>query len=226
MEPQPETAAAHAADEPSAERPAAAAPAVAQPPLLDCRADPELLASFSAGSAAAAAQRRAAAKAVAAGSQPCDHPFVQHFGGKFSCADCWAEFETVAPNRIAGEMRKLVAAQAEDAAISANLAEHSSGLAVRVDWLIAFTTVHDCWDWTTREVQAYIIKPATEATRCRYADLEHVRAAAGVGSTDVMVSRASALGFRTPTRPCMCMFVCEFVCACMYVCVRACACVC
>ena len=58
-----------------------------------------------------------------------------------------------------------------------------------VAWLVGFTNRYHCWDWTTAEVQAFIVKPDTEATRQRYADLPHVRAAAGVGPADVMVSR-------------------------------------
>ena len=61
--------------------------------------------------------------------------------------------------------------------------------AVTVGWLVDLTNRYHCWDWTTAEVQAYIIKPETEATRQRYADLPHVRAAAGVGPADVFGSR-------------------------------------
>ena len=89
-------------------------------------------------------------------------------------------------------LEHMEAALAEDATGDAH-AEFLWSRAVTVGWLLDFTNRYDCWDWTTREVQAYIIKPETAATRCRYADLEHVRAAAGVGSADVMVSRASAL---------------------------------
>ena len=92
----------------------------------------------------------------------------------------------------------MEAARAEDAAIGndEDRADHSAGLGVTVTWLIAFTYAYNCWDWDTWEVQAHIIKPATEHCRRRYADLPHVRGVPGaVGLAEVFVSRA-------PTRPC------------------------
>eukprot|EP01052_Picozoa_sp_SAG31_P009509 SAG31_NODE_500_length_14835_cov_22.409338_4_plen_226_part_00 len=164
-----------------------------QAPLTDCRVDLALVASFPAGFAAETAQRKATVAAAKAGTQRCDHKYVQHFGGEFSCADCWALFKDVAPDRIAEEQRWLDQAKAQDAAIQIEHAEFSFCLGVTAAWIIAFTDAHDCWTWTTRDVQAYIIKAATAHTRGRYIDLPHVRAAAGVGPADVMVSRGSAL---------------------------------
>ena len=47
---------------------------------------------------------------------------------------------------------------------------------VRVDWLVAFTFAHDCWNWPTWKVVKDIIKPATEHHgRCRYTDLPSVK---------------------------------------------------
>eukprot|EP01051_Picozoa_sp_SAG22_P009264 SAG22_NODE_761_length_7410_cov_16.687868_5_plen_494_part_00 len=138
------------------------------------------------------AQLRAAYNAVKSGDQPCAHSFVQLFGGKISCACCWALLASFAPHLIAAEQQKLEQAEREDAAIGDH-AEFSHGLAVTVEWLVAFTTAHNCWGWSTWEVQASIIKPATEGGRIRYVDLPHVRAAAGVGPADVFASRAFCL---------------------------------
>ena len=44
-------------------------------------------------------------------------------------------------------------------------------MGIRVDVLIAFAIDHNCWDWPTWQVVRDIIQPATESTRCRYADL-------------------------------------------------------
>ena len=82
----------------------------------------------------------------------------------------------------------MEAALAEDGTGEAH-ADFLWSRAVTVGWLVDLTNRYHCWDWTTAEVQAYIIKPETEATRQRYADLPHVRAAAGVGPADVTVSR-------------------------------------
>ena len=39
-------------------------------------------------------------------------------------------------------------------------------------WICQFTTENNCWNYTTREVVEKIIKPATQATCCRYAELD------------------------------------------------------
>ena len=146
---------------------------------------------------AAAAQRRATAQAVKGKKQQCTHEFVQHFGGEFSCACCWEPITDA--GRLAAETEKMEAALAEDGADD----DHADCLwsrGVTVAWLLTFTKEHDCWEWTTTEVQALIIKPATDGGRQRYADLPEVRAAAGVGPADVFVSREFVLFLFSP--PC------------------------
>ena len=110
----------------------------------------------------------------------------QDFGGTMSCGDCWKAITHA--GWLAAEAANMEAALAEDGAGDA----HSDFLwsrAVTVGWLWDFTVKYDCWKWKTWEVQAFIIKPETEATRQRYADLPHVRATAGVGPADVFGSR-------------------------------------
>jgi hypothetical protein len=137
--------------------------------------------------AAAAHKRRAAAAAVKAGTQQCAHEFVSQFADQpIGCDCCWKP--TTDPERLAAETAKMEAAVAEDGTGEAH-ADFLWSRAVTVAWLVGFTNRYHCWDWTTAEVQAFIVKPDTEATRQRYADLPHVRAAAGVGPADVMVSR-------------------------------------
>ena len=119
----------------------------------------------------------------------CDHRHITQIEGTFRCSDCFATLEDVAPGRIAEEQLWQQQAQQEDALIADHVV-FSVFRAVTVRWLLAFTVAHNCWDWTTREVQAYIVKAATNGTRCRYVDLPHVRDHAGGGPADVFVSRA------------------------------------
>ena len=127
--------------------------------------------------------RRAAAAAVKAGKQQCEHKMVQKFGVSMSCGDCWEEIKDT--ERLAAEMAKMEEALAEDSTGDDFLWSR----AVTVGWLWDFAAKYHCWNWKTWEVQAFIIKPETEATRQRYADLPHVRATAGVGPADVFGSR-------------------------------------
>ena len=78
---------------------------------------------------------------------------------------------------IAREEAAKKAAESDDAGSVSSGAhgERLRGFGVRVDWLLAFTVAHDCWDWPTWRVQRDIIKPATAARgRCRYAELDEV----------------------------------------------------
>ena len=137
---------------------------------------------------AAVHKRRAMAAAVKAGTQQCLHEMVHEFDGKVGCSGCWKLITE--PTRLVSETAKMEAALAEDGTGDAH-SEFLWSRAVTASWLVDFTNKYDCWKWKTWQVQAFIIKPETEKTRLRYVDLPHVRAAAGVGPADVMVSRES-----------------------------------
>eukprot|EP01052_Picozoa_sp_SAG31_P029312 SAG31_NODE_2904_length_4928_cov_3.585007_1_plen_492_part_00 len=96
-----------------------------------------LVATFSPDAAISAAQRKAKVAAVKTDTEPCDHKYTQHFGGRFSCADCWAPLEEVAPDRIAFEQQKLEEAEAEDRA-NENHSDFLFGCGVPVEFVIAF----------------------------------------------------------------------------------------
>lgn len=59
---------------------------------------------------------------------------------------------------------------------------------VTIQFLLDFTRKYDCWHLPTWKVMSDIIRPATRATRSRYADLEHVRATGAVGRADTFAS--------------------------------------
>ena len=64
----------------------------------------------------------------------------------------------------------------------AAVASHNRG--VTIEFLLDFTNKNDCWDWPTWKVVLEVVKPATAATRCRYADLPEVKATGAVGPAD------------------------------------------
>ena len=75
---------------------------------------------------------------------------------------------------IEREERAKAVAEADDAG-SVMRGVHSErlrGYGLRVEFLLAFTRAHNCWEWPTWRVQRDLIKPATEGRgRCRYAEL-------------------------------------------------------
>ena len=74
----------------------------------------------------------------------------------------------------------------EDARAGGDAAERLRGFGVMLSFLVAFTYAHDCWDWESWRVQRDIIKPATAARRCRYAELPGM--APFVGAATVFMS--------------------------------------
>ena len=84
------------------------------------------------------------------------------------------------------EMRRKAEAEAEDAGAGGDPAERLRGFGVMLSFLVAFTYAHDCWDWESWRVQRDIIKPATAARRCRYAELPEM--APFVGAATVFMS--------------------------------------
>jgi len=87
-----------------------------------------------------------------------------------TCADCGEEMST---ERLEEEARRSQEMERSDKSkypTQEQHAKHIHALGVRVDWLVAFTYEHDCWNWPTRVVERDIVKPLTRESRCRYAE--------------------------------------------------------
>lgn len=76
---------------------------------------------------------------------------------------CDACQQRVSDDRLRCEETSAEEVRIEDLAVVDQLHQR----AVRVDWLVAFTRAHDCWDWPTWRVNRDIIKPTTREDRCR-----------------------------------------------------------
>ena len=106
------------------------------------------------------------------------------------CLDCGAD---LGESFLEAQRAKAEAAEAEDLAASggdpSKHAEHTLlPCGVRLDWLLAFTFDHDCWQWTTARVVRDIVQPATQARRCRYAHLPEVQSSGATGPARVFMS--------------------------------------
>ena len=87
------------------------------------------------------------------------------------CADC---SQNVSPYRVAEENKWKEKIRNKDVAVRDIIANtHECG--VTVDWLLAFTFDHDCWDRPTWWVNRYIVKEATRECRSRYMHLPSMR---------------------------------------------------
>ena len=105
---------------------------------------------------------------------------------KWTCDACKKD---LTKERWKREKERFDAVRAEDKARSVE--EHAvllHGLAIRLDVLLLFTFVHNCWDWPTWRVVRDIVKPTTAATRCRYGDLPVMQGKPWFGPADVFMS--------------------------------------
>jgi hypothetical protein len=118
----------------------------------------------------------------------CPHRFLELWGTEWHCGRCKAHIT----DRVQTDREQALAEQAEQqdaqafGGLAAQAAESSYRRGVTVDWLVRFTTAHQCWDWPTWRLKEDLIKPATEETRGRYADLPSM--ADVVGPADVFAS--------------------------------------
>ena len=87
------------------------------------------------------------------------------------CADCR---QNVSPDQVAEETMWKEKIQKEDAEVDDIIANtHECG--VTLDWLLAFTFDHDCWERPTGWVNRHIVNEATRGCRSRYVHLPSMR---------------------------------------------------
>jgi hypothetical protein len=87
------------------------------------------------------------------------------------CADCR---KNISPDRVAEETAWKEKIRNEDAAIDDIIANtHECG--ITIDWLLAFTFDHDCWERPTWWVNRHIVNEATRGRRSRYMHLPSMK---------------------------------------------------
>ena len=110
---------------------------------------------------------------------PAERDFKYWGGAEEPWRDGTTDAAITDPLVIAREEVAKRCAEAEDAARCSTVEAHGAmlhGLALRVDFVLAFTFTLNLWEWKTWELVQFLIKPATEAHgRCRFADLPFVK---------------------------------------------------
>ena len=121
--------------------------------------------------------------------RPCEpHPFVESWKLD-QCNFCKSKVDKSRFDKESVEKEKILT---EDANSHTHTQLHERGLTVEA--LVAFTYEHDCWNWPTWRVVRDIIKPATEATRCRYSDLPQMDGLFGPAENFISHCWASPFG--------------------------------
>ena len=65
---------------------------------------------------------------------------------------------------------------------------------VKLGFLLTFTVMFECWEWTAADVILKIIKPLTKNTRCRFVELPCMKGRTGEAKTFISYAQAGAWG--------------------------------
>ena len=129
----------------------------------------------------------------------CSHPFLR-VSQPTQCVDCKTILDPLSAqhtHRFDIEKQWLHQIQTEEERTAQDVERHGAMVhrcGVSVKWLLAFTHKHDLWEWPTWKVNRLIIKPATMATRCRYAHLPEMKPF--VGPATVFLSHCWGAPFK------------------------------
>ena len=124
----------------------------------------------------------------------CDHTYLYYMQDtdKFKCCDCNTEIH----DNIRIEAEREIVAQTYDVlpdgtSPGAYSARHCG---VKLGLLKALVEVYDCADWSAADVIRCIVKPATEMTRCRAAELPYLKNYVGHAQTFISYAQKATFG--------------------------------
>jgi ankyrin repeat protein len=133
--------------------------------------------------------------ALSGSSDPikCKHPYLRNVVTTYVCINCSLELiEGRDDARIALERECEGLIRPSKSTCMSSTPPFRFGISI--EYLLAFTKKHDCWSWTASEIVLKIIKPMTEATRCRYVELKGVVKYSRPAKTYVSYAHAGAWG--------------------------------
>lgn len=123
----------------------------------------------------------------------CKHPYLRSVDTAYVCMSCSLELlEGRDDARIALEREREGLIRPSKVTCMSSTPQSRFGISI--EYLLAFTRKHDCWSWTASEIVVKIIKPMTEATRCRYIELNGVVKYSRPAKTFVSYSHKGAWG--------------------------------
>ena len=119
----------------------------------------------------------------------CGHPQLNKWDGIYVCRDCWVRLNDTEEarekykDRIAEEEEKERNTPSDSAHPTKSAGQLSQERGVSIEFLLKLTVKYGCFDWTAHEVIRRIIKPATEARRCRFVELPEMEDYVGPAKT-------------------------------------------
>lgn len=130
-------------------------------------------------------------------SAECTHRYLNKWDGEYPyhcmnpvCNNC----TIIDASRIALEEERERNTPVDVVQASSSVGKLSQERGIPIGFLIDFTNYYDCWDWTSWDVIRRIIKPATEATRCRFVELPELKRIVGPAHTFISYAQAGKWG--------------------------------
>ena len=128
----------------------------------------------------------------------CKHPYVYYLHDEdpskccFRCSDCHQEII----DNVRFETERQLMEQTYDVLPEGIFpAEYSAkNCGIKLGFLKAFVELYDCADWSSAEVIRHIIKPITEQTRCRAAELAYLKPYTGHAQTFISHAHKGKFG--------------------------------
>lgn len=127
----------------------------------------------------------------------CNHTYLNKWDGDYICMKCSYKFDRCSDidrERINLEERLEATTGVDNSYPGVTLGEASRRRGVSIGFLLQFTKDNDCWQWNSWDVILRIIKPQTEATRCRYVELDWMKEHVGPANTFISYAQAGIWG--------------------------------
>ena len=106
--------------------------------------------------------------------------------------DCFVELQE--PDRIHSEIEKEANTPADNIPADMSVGKMSQMRGVTIGFLLAFTAKFDCWDKSSWWIIRNIVKPMTEARRCRFVELDWMAEHVGPAKTFISYAQQGSWG--------------------------------
>ena len=130
----------------------------------------------------------------------CTHPYLNKWDDIYLCMDCWCKLndtpEAIEKNkdRLALEAELERKTPEDVIGEGQSVGSMSAARGVKIGWLLAFTKYYDCYEWNSWDIIRKILKPATEARRCRVVELPEMASFVGPAKTFISYAQAGKWG--------------------------------
>ena len=130
----------------------------------------------------------------------CNHKYLNKWVDKYYCMSCpyiLNDNNDIERIKLEKRLEEITdQANAEDISSKSDddIGKKSQERGISIRFLLEFTRKYQCWDWNSWDVIKNIIKPATEARRCRFVELDDMKDNFGPAHTFISYAQAGKWG--------------------------------